>query len=93
MKLYNETATAAIANMNAADAAYCTKLEQRFANLGLSSKAASGAVVSLAEADAVPQVGSWAVALSAVKGIFQKKTEARRAVSPVFEDMTAEALA
>ena len=92
MKLYNETATAAIAGLNSADAAYCAKLEQRFAHMGIGSKAASSAVVSLVEADAVPQVGSWAVALFAVKGIFQKKTEARR-VPDAFEDLAVEALA
>ena len=93
MKLYNQTATAAIADMNGADAAYCAKLEQRFANMGLSSKTASGAVVSLAEADAVPQVGSWAVALSAFKGIFAKKTEAKALATDTFEFQATEALA
>ena len=60
MKLFNDQATSAIANLDAADAAYCAKLEQRFAHMGISSKVASDAVCSLVEADAVPQVGIWA---------------------------------
>ena len=57
MKLFNDQATAAVASLDSADVAYCAKLEQRFAHMGISSKAASSAVQSLVEADAVPQVG------------------------------------
>ena len=60
MKLFNDQAAAAVASLDSADAAYCAKLEQRFAHMGISSKAASSAVQSLVEADAVPQVGVWA---------------------------------
>ena len=60
MKLFNDQATAAVASLDSADVAYCAKLEQRFAHMGISSKAASSAVQSLVEADAVPQVGVWA---------------------------------
>ena len=60
MKLFNDQATAAVASLDSADAAYCAKLEQRFAHMGINSKAASSAVQSLVEADAVPQVGVWA---------------------------------
>lgn len=93
MKLYNQEAQTALSTLNAADAAYCAKLEQRFANMGLSSKQASGAVCSLVEADAVPQAGSWAVALSAFKGIFTKKTEAKALATDLFERQATEALA
>lgn len=54
MKLFNDQATAAVASLDSADVAYCAKLEQRFAHMGISSKAASSAVQSLVEADAVP---------------------------------------
>lgn len=77
MKLFNDQAAAAVASLDSADAAYCAKLEQRFAHMGISSKAASSAVQSLVEADAVPQVGVWAALPSAFKGLFQKKTEAK----------------
>ena len=82
MKLFNDQAAAAVASLDSADAAYCAKLEQRFAHMGISSKAASSAVQSLVEADAVPQVGVWAALPSAFKGLFQKKTE----VKPVASD-------
>ena len=55
MKLFNDQAAAAVASLDSADAAYCAKLEQRFAHMGISSKAASSAVQSLVEADAVPR--------------------------------------
>ena len=77
MKLFNDQATAAVASLDSADVAYCAKLEQRFAHMGISSKAASSAVQSLVEADAVPQVGVWAALPSAFKGLFQKKTPRR----------------
>ncbi len=80
MKLFNDQATSAMANLDGADAAYCAKLEQRFANMGISSKVASDAVCSLVEADAVPQVGSWAALPSAFKGLFHKKTEVKAVV-------------
>ncbi|MFR5828933.1 MAG: hypothetical protein ACLUE1_07675 [Adlercreutzia equolifaciens] len=51
MKLFNDQAAAAVASLDSADAAYCAKLEQRFAHMGISSKAASSAVQSLVEAD------------------------------------------
>ena len=44
MKLFNDQATAAVASLDSADVAYCAKLEQRFAHMGISSKAASSAV-------------------------------------------------
>ena len=56
MKLFNDQATAAVASLDSADAAYCAKLEQRFAHMGINSKAASSAVQSLVEADAVLDV-------------------------------------
>lgn len=87
MNLFNETAAAALAAMNSSDAAYCAKLEKRFENMGISSKAASNAVVSLAEADAVPQVGSWCVALGAFKGIFSKKAKASLSVADLDGDL------
>ena len=58
MKLFNDQAAAAVASLDSADAAYCAKLEQRFAHMGISSKAASSAVQSLVEADAVPRLAS-----------------------------------
>lgn len=93
MKLFNEKAQAAIAALDSADAAYCAQLEQRFAHMGISSKAASGAVVALAEADAVPQPGSWAALPSLLKGLFPKKTEAPASASQTFEAAPVEALA
>ena len=92
MKLFNDQAAAAVASLDSADAAYCAKLEQRFAHMGISSKAAS-AVQSLVEADAVPQVGVWAALPSAFKGLFQKKTEAKPVASEAFEASLSEALA
>ncbi len=38
MKLFNDQATAAVASLDSADVAYCAKLEQRFAHMGISSK-------------------------------------------------------
>ena len=93
MKLFNDQAAAAVASLDSADAAYCAKLEQRFAHMGISSKAASSAVQSLVEADAVPQVGVWAALPSAFKGLFQKKTEAKPVASEAFEASLSEALA
>lgn len=94
MKLFNEAAAAAIATLDSADAAYCAKLEQRFANMGISAKTASDAVTSLIEADAVPQTGVWAALPSAFKGLFPKKTEAKKpVVSEAFEAPLSEALA
>ena len=93
MKLFNDQAAAAVASLGSADAAYCAKLEQRFAHMGISSKAASSAVQSLVEADAVPQVGVWAALPSAFKGLFQKKTEAKPVASEAFEASLSEALA
>ena len=93
MKLFNETAQAAIAVLDSADAAYCAQLEQRFAHMGISPKAASSAVVALAEADAVPQPGSWAALPSLFKGLFPKKTEAVASASQTFEVAPVEALA
>ena len=58
MKLSNDQATAAVASPIPLMSLYCAKLEQRFAHMGISSKAASSAVQSLVEADAVPQVGA-----------------------------------
>ena len=57
MKLFNDQAAAAVASLDSADAAYCAKLEQRFAHMGISSKAASSAVQSLVEAG-VPEARS-----------------------------------
>ncbi|NHM16580.1 hypothetical protein GMI69_07915 [Eggerthellaceae bacterium zg-887] len=79
MKLFNETALAAIAALDSADASYCTKLEQRFANMGISSKKASAAVISLVEANAVPQAGVWAALPSLFKGLFSKNAETKPA--------------
>ncbi len=93
MKLFNDQAAAAVASLDSADAAYCAKLEQRFAHMGINSKAASSAVQSLVEADAVPQVGVWAALPSAFKGLFQKKTEVKPVVSEAFEASLSEALA
>ena len=93
MKLFNDQATAGVASLDSADAAYCAKLEQRFAHMGINSKAASSAVQSLVEADAVPQVGVWAALPSAFKGLFQKKTEVKPAASEAFEASLSEALA
>ena len=93
MKLFNDQATAAVASLDSADVAYCAKLEQRFAHMGISSKAASSAVQSLVEADAVPQVGVWAALPSAFQGLFQKKTEAKPVASEAFEVSLSEALA
>lgn len=93
MKLFNDQAAAAVASLDSADAAYCAKLEQRFAHMGISSKAASSAVQSLVEADAVPQVGVWAALPSSFKGLFQKKTEAKPVASEAFEASLSEALA
>lgn len=84
MKLFNDQATAAVASLDSADAAYCAKLEQRFAAMGVSSKAASDAVQSLIEADAVPQVGVWAALPSAFKGVFSKKSATSVAASDAF---------
>ena len=93
MKLFNDQATSAIADLDSADASYCAKLEQRFAHMGISSKAASDAVCSLVDADAVPQPGSWAALPSAFRGIFSKKTEAKPVASEAFEAPLSEALA
>lgn len=93
MKLFNDQATAAVASLDSADAAYCAKLEQRFAHMGINSKAASSAVQSLIEADAVPQVGVWAALPFAFKGLFQKKTKVKPAASEAFEASLSEALA
>lgn len=93
MKLFNDQAAAAVASLDSADAAYCAKLEQRFAHMGISSKAASSAVQSLVEADAVPQVGVWAALPSTFKGLFKKKTEAKPVASEAFEASLSEALA
>ena len=93
MKLFNDQAAAAVASLDSADAAYCAKLEQRFAHMGISSKAASSAVQSLVEADAVPQVGVWAAWRAALKGLFQKKTEVKPVASEAFEASLSEALA
>lgn len=93
MKLFNDQAAAAVASLDSADAAYCAKLEQRFAAMGVSPKAASGAVQSLIEADAVPQVGVWAALPSAFKGLFSKKTEASPVASDAFEAPLSEAVA
>ena len=82
MKLFNDQATSAIANLDAADAAYCAKLEQRFAHMG--TKVASDAVCSLVEADAVPQVGIWAALPSAFKGLFPQKSATPVAASDTF---------
>ena len=90
MKLFNEQAQAAVSALDSADAAYCAKLEQRFAALGISSQHASSAVCALAEAEAVPQPGSWAALPSLLKGLFPKK--APTAVVPV-ESYSAEVLA
>ena len=84
MKLFNDQATSAIANLDAVDAAYCAKLEQRFAHMGISSKVASDAVGSLVEADAVPQVGIWAALPSAFKGLFPQKSATPVAASDTF---------
>lgn len=84
MKLFNDQAAAAIATLDSADAAYCAKLEQRLANMGISSKTASDAVVSLVEADAVPQPGFWAALPSAFKGLFPKKSATTVAASDAF---------
>ena len=84
MKLFNDQATSAIASLDSADAAYCAKLEQRFANMGISSKTASDAVCSLVEADAVPQAGVWAALPSAFKGLFPKKSATTVAASDTF---------
>lgn len=81
MKLFDETASAAIATLDSADASYCAKLEQRFAAMGVSSKEASTAVTSLVEADAVPQVGVWAALPSLFKSLLPKKTEAKPAAA------------
>ena len=35
MKLFNDQATAAVASLDSADVAYCAKLEQRFAHMGI----------------------------------------------------------
>lgn len=91
MKLFNETATAAVSNLDSADAAYCAKLEQRFASMGIAPKAASAAVCSLVEADAVPPVGVWAALPSAFKGLISKKPAATVAASDAFA--SAEVLA
>ena len=93
MKLFNDQAAAAVASLDSADAAYCAKLEQRFAHMGISSKAASRAVQSLVESYAVPHVGVWAALPSAFKGLFQKKTEAKPVASEAFEASLSEALA
>ena len=93
MKLYNHEAQAALSTLSGADAAYCAKLEQRFANMGISSEQASSAVCSLVDTDSVPQPGSWAVALSAFKGVFKKKTEAKALASDLFERQATEARA
>lgn len=90
MKLFNEKAQAAVSTLDSADAAYCAKLEQRFAALGISSQYASSAVCALAEAEAVPQPGSWAALPSLFKGLFPKK--APLSAAPV-ESYSAEALA
>lgn len=88
MKLFNETATAAVSALDSADAAYCAKLEQRFANMGIAPKAASDAVCSLIEADAVPQVGVWAALPSAFKGLISKKSATKVAASDAFAPAT-----
>ncbi|MEY8562435.1 hypothetical protein AALA21_05200 [Eggerthellaceae bacterium 3-80] len=92
MKLFNEQALNAISNMDSADAGYCNKLEQRFANLGICSKTASDAVCTLASEDAVPQVGSWAATPSMFKGIFGKKAKShttQNAVEVAFDEVLA----
>ena len=38
MKLFNDQAAAAVASLDSADAAYCAKLEQRFAHMGIKLK-------------------------------------------------------
>lgn len=76
MKLFNETATAAVSALDSSDAAYCAKLEQRFANMGIAPAVASDAVCSLIEADAVPQPGVWAALPSLFKSLMPKKSEA-----------------
>ncbi len=81
MKLFNETALAAIATLDPADASYCAKLEQRFANMGIGSKEASAAVTSLVEADAVPQAGVWAALPSLFKSLLSNNAEASAAPS------------
>ena len=84
MKLFNDQAASAIASLDSSDAAYCAKLEQRFAHMGISSKTASGAVISLVEADAVPQPGVWAALPSMFKGLFPKKSATSVAASEAF---------
>ena len=89
MKLFNDQALQAITQMDSVDATYCSKLEQRFANMGVSSKVASDAVCTLAQEDAIPQVGSWAATPSMFKGIFGKKTKSAKAsqvAAPVFDE-------
>ncbi|WP_296009235.1 hypothetical protein [uncultured Adlercreutzia sp.] len=93
MKLFNEAAQDALSTLDSADAAYCAKLEQRFAAMGIAPKSASSAVCSLVAADAVPQPGSWAALPSLLKGLFPKKTEAPASASQAFEAAPAEALA
>ena len=84
MKLFNNQAISAIANLDAADAAYCAKLEQRFAHMGISSKVASDAICSLVEADAVPQAGIRAALPGAFKGLFPQKSATPVAASDTF---------
>lgn len=84
MKLFNETATAAVAALDSSDAAYCAKLEQRFANLGIAPAVASDAVCSLVEADAVPQPGVWAALPGLFKALIPQKSATPVAASDAF---------
>lgn len=81
MKLFNDQALNAISAMDSVDAAYCNKLEQRFAHMGISSKVASDAICTLAQEDAVPQSGSWAATPAMFKGIFARKAKSQKAQS------------
>ena len=54
MNMLNDQATAALNNLDSADAAYCQKLAQHLAAMGLSGSTISSAVKHLADTDAVP---------------------------------------
>ena len=89
MKLFNEQALNAISQLDSADAAYCSKLEQRFANMGVSAKMTSDAICTLAQKEAIPQAGSWVATPSMFKGIFGKKAKTAKAsqvAAPAFDE-------
>lgn len=60
--MLNEKALNTIMSLSEPDAAYCAKLAQRFAAMGIADDQASSAICGLVEADAIPEAGvtKWA---------------------------------